>query len=88
MRSRRNHGGEHQIVLFFSLTADTLLKLTLQQTTNKREKLRLFFRTDWPVLIIAATWHEATTPYGRSLRDHLLRTYAGNEDLVSVQPQS
>ena len=47
------------------------------------KKTEVFFRYDRPVLIIAATWHETSIPYGRMLRDDFTRKYVDNEDAVS-----
>ena len=61
---------------------DPVLKFTLRE--DKRTKREIFFRYDSPVLIVSATWHDTVVPYGQTLRDALLRKYAGNEDAVSA----
>jgi hypothetical protein len=60
------------------MTAQLDLRRTLPH------KMTVYFRYDPPVLIVAATWHETKVPYGRMLRDNLLRKYVNNEDSVSA----
>ncbi|KAF9781086.1 hypothetical protein BJ322DRAFT_1023203 [Thelephora terrestris] len=53
-------------------------ELKLRRTMS--DKRDVFLRYDPPVLIVATTWHETKIPYGRMLRDALLRMYVGEEE--------
>ena len=55
----------------------------LKLQVPKPHKKDTIFRYDPPVMIVASTWHETKVPYGRMLRDNLLREYSGNEASVS-----
>jgi len=58
----------------------------LVMTRDPPLKEDIFFRMDSPVLVISATWHEISVPYGQSLRSALVRRYVGSEDSVSGSP--
>lgn len=79
---RRGLRGEHWVILPLHTQLIAILQLKLRVPVPHKRTVSL--RYDPPVLIVASTWHETRVPFGRMLRDNLLRKYHGNEDWVSV----
>jgi hypothetical protein len=81
-REKEGLSGKHTGFWRGRRPVDVLPQLALRQPNNLPRAEDLWFRYDPPVLIVAVTWYQTVSKFGKLVHDLLSFSYAGNEESV------